>query len=72
MLLYDGTPILLSRSGYTGELGFEILMESDQTIKVWEMILAASEEFSVQPCGLTARDSLRAGAMLPLSHQEHL
>ncbi|QTA78277.1 Glycine cleavage system, aminomethyltransferase protein T [Desulfonema limicola] len=66
----DNTPILLSRTGYTGEFGFEIFMTSDHLVKVWEMLLEAGREFNVTACGLAARDSLRAGAVLPLSHQD--
>lgn len=68
--LADGTPIMLSRTGYTGEFGFEIFVTSDGNVKLWEMILEAGEEFDIQPCGLAARDSLRTGATLPLSHQD--
>lgn len=68
--LLDGTPILLSRSGYTGEVGFELFCERERTVAVWETIMAAGEEFGLTPCGLAARDSLRAGAVLPLSHQD--
>jgi aminomethyltransferase len=62
-------PILLSRTGYTGEVGFEILTPPDKTLAVWNMILETGGD-EVIPCGLAARDSLRAGAMLPLSHQD--
>jgi aminomethyltransferase len=68
--LLDGTPLLLSRSGYTGEVGFELFVERAHTVKVWEMIMAAGEEFGLTACGLAARDSLRTGAVLPLSHQD--
>ena len=68
--LIDGTPLLLSRSGYTGEVGFELFVERAHTVKLWETIMAAGEEFGLTPCGLAARDSLRAGAVLPLSHQD--
>lgn len=68
--LSDGTPILLSRTGYTGEFGFEIFVAPAQLVVVWQMLLEAGEDFSLQPCGLAARDSLRAGAVLPLSHQD--
>jgi aminomethyltransferase len=68
--LQDGTPLLLSRSGYTGEVGFELFCERSKTVKVWEAIMAAGAEFGLTPCGLAARDSLRAGAVLPLSHQD--
>jgi aminomethyltransferase len=68
--LLDGTPMLLSRSGYTGEIGFELFVEREHNVRVWEMILEAGREFGVIPCGLAARDSLRTGAVLPLSHQD--
>ncbi|MDO9530072.1 MAG: hypothetical protein Q7J27_13075 [Syntrophales bacterium] len=68
--LTDGTPLLLSRTGYTGEFGFEIFVNPDHLIGTWEMLLAAGKKFDLIPCGLAARDSLRAGALLPLSHQD--
>jgi aminomethyltransferase len=68
--LSDGTPILLSRTGYTGEFGFEIFVAPEQLVSVWKMLLDAGKDYSLQPCGLAARDSLRAGAVLPLSHQD--
>jgi len=68
--LNDGTPILLSRTGYTGEFGFEIFVAPEKLISLWELLLEAGKDFSLQPCGLAARDSLRAGAVLPLSHQD--
>jgi aminomethyltransferase len=68
--LTDGTPILLSRTGYTGEFGFEIFVGSDHAVKLWDMILDVGRDFEIIPCGLAARDSLRTGAVLPLSHQD--
>ncbi|MGV8074675.1 MAG: aminomethyltransferase family protein [Syntrophobacteraceae bacterium] len=68
--LKDGTPILLSRSGYTGEFGFEIFISPDLFVHLWDTVLEAGREFGAIPCGLAARDSLRAGAVLPLSHQD--
>lgn len=68
--LKGGIPILLSRTGYTGEFGFEIFCEASVTNQIWEMILDAGKNFGLIPCGLAARDSLRGGAMLPLSHQD--
>ena len=68
--LNDGTPVLISRTGYTGEFGFEIFMEPEKIESVWEIILDAGKDQGVIPCGLAARDSLRAGAVLPLSHQD--
>lgn len=68
--LLDGTPILLSRSGYTGEFGFEIFIEPEAIVSLWQNLLTAGEQFNLMACGLGARDSLRAGACLPLSHQD--
>lgn len=70
VLLRDGTPILLSRTGYTGEFGFEIFSRPEDFVGIWQMILDAGTDFLLLPCGLAARDSLRAGAVLPLSHQD--
>jgi len=68
--LLDGTPMLLSRSGYTGEVGFELFVEREHTAKVWDTLMAAGKPYGLMACGLAARDSLRTGAVLPLSHQD--
>jgi aminomethyltransferase len=68
--LINGTPILLSRTGYTGESGFEIFVDPAQVLNVWEMLLEAGKPLDLLACGLAARDSLRTGAVLPLSHQD--
>jgi aminomethyltransferase len=70
VLLVDGTPVLLSRTGYSGEFGFEILVEPESLPSAWDLVLSAGEEWGLIPCGLAARDSLRAGAVLPLSGQD--
>ena len=68
--LDDGTPVLLSRTGYTGEVGFELFLPLDTAEAIWDRVLADGENMGVLPCGLAARDSLRTGAVLPLSHQD--
>lgn len=68
--LIDGTPLLLSRTGYTGEFGFEIFVDQSHLVRVWEIIFDAGKNFGLLPCGLAVRDSLRASAVLPLSHQD--
>ena len=68
--LNDGTPVLLSRSGYTGEFGFEIFLVPHAIVNLWQDVLTAGKDFGITACGLGARDSLRAGACLPLSHQD--
>ena len=68
--LKNGFDILLSRTGYTGEFGFELFSLPSQLIEMWEMVVKEGEEFGLIPCGLASRDSLRTGALLPLSHQD--
>ena len=70
VFLLDGTPVLLSRSGYTGEFGFEIFLKADAIVKLWTDILEKGNDLGIEACGLGARDSLRAGSCLPLSHQD--
>jgi aminomethyltransferase len=63
-------PIMLSRTGYTGEFGFELFADPDRIVRLWNLLLKAGAEFGLMTCGLAARDSLRTGAVLPLSHQD--
>jgi aminomethyltransferase len=70
VILADGTPLMISRTGYTGEFGFEIFTRPEDATHVWETVLQAGEAHGVRPCGLASRDSLRCGAVLPLSHQD--
>ncbi len=69
-VLADGTALLLSRSGYTGEFGFELFCAGSDTEHLWRSLLQAGAPYGLIACGLAARDSLRTGAMLPLSHQD--
>jgi aminomethyltransferase len=64
--------VLIARTGYTGEDGFEIYVPSNETTSagVWNEILAAGREFGVVPCGLGARNTLRLEAKLPLYGHE--
>jgi aminomethyltransferase len=58
----DGHEVRLFRTGYTGEDGFEILLEASEAPAVWQQLMAAGEEFSLLPAGLGARDTLRLEA----------
>ena len=64
--ILDGVTVIASRTGYTGEDGFELLVPNDSISQIWEKII----ESGVQPCGLGARDTLRIEAGLPLYGQE--
>jgi len=63
-----GTDVFLSRTGYTGEDGFEVfvwnasIQKPDLAVKVWNAILEAGNDFGIEPCGLGARDTLRLEA----------
>jgi len=62
----DGCYALLSRSGYTGEDGFEMFIPAEESIKVWNDILEAGKSHGLIPAGLGARDTLRLEAGCPL------
>src|SRR5438067_4909186 len=64
--------ILIARTGYTAEDGFEIYVPSDEqtSVRVWKEVLAAGKEFGAVPCGLGARNTLRLEGKLPLYGHE--
>jgi len=64
------TPCVLSRTGYTGEFGYEIYCNNDDTVTLWNLLLEAGNEFGMTPCGLGARDTLRFEAGMPLYGHE--
>src|SRR5438132_1553182 len=51
-----GVPALISRTGYTGEDGFELFVDSKRAVEVWRAVLEAGRGAGVLPCGLGARD----------------
>ncbi len=59
-------PVLLARTGYTGEDGFELFVGASDLQPVWEQLLKEGRPFEIQPIGLGARDTLRLEAGLPL------
>ena len=68
--MLDNCPVFLTRTGYTGEDGFEIIFEHKYASKLWNKILSYKDEFKVVPVGLGARDTLRLEAGLPLYGHE--
>ena len=62
----DVNPVVISRTGYTGEDGFELYVPSDEQRTVWKKLVEAGEEFGLKECGLGARDTLRLEAGLSL------
>jgi aminomethyltransferase len=65
-----GVDVWVSRTGYTGEDGFEIYVSPDLAPRLWEGLLAAGESHGLLACGLGARDVLRLEAGLPLYGHE--
>ncbi|GAB6939313.1 glycine cleavage system aminomethyltransferase GcvT [Isoptericola variabilis] len=65
-----GIPVLTARTGYTGEDGFELFVPADRAVDLWRALLAAGEGRGLVPAGLSARDSLRLEAGMPLYGHE--
>jgi aminomethyltransferase len=68
-----GVPnVLIARTGYSGEDGFEVYLPADEatSVKMWEALLEAGAEFGIRPCGLGARNTLRLEAAMSLYGHE--
>jgi aminomethyltransferase len=62
----DGIPAVITRTGYTGDLGFEIWVEPHQAERLWDGLMAAGEAYKLRPTGMVALDMLRIEAGLIL------
>jgi aminomethyltransferase len=67
---YRRRPVIVTRSGYTGEVGFELFTYQDIAVDLWRDLGEASRGFGGQPCGLAARDILRLEMGYPLYGQD--
>lgn len=67
---WNGTEIMVARTGYTGEDGYEVFLPWDKGPELWEALLKEGESYGVESCGLGARDTLRIEATLPLYGHE--
>ncbi|WP_349829109.1 glycine cleavage system aminomethyltransferase GcvT [Brevibacterium litoralis] len=65
-----GVDVMLARTGYTGEDGFELYVPNEAAVTLWQALVAAGEGHELVPCGLAARDSLRLEAGMPLYGHE--
>lgn len=65
-----GVICLVSQTGYTGEFGYELYCNTNDTIRLWTELLKVGEEYGLIPCGLGARDTLRFEASMPLYGHE--
>jgi aminomethyltransferase len=63
-------PCIISRTGYTGEDGFELIVRAEDSLRVWENLMLAGREHGIEPVGLGARDTLRLEAGMPLYGHE--
>ena len=67
---YQGRPMTVCRTGYTGERGYELVVPVSAAEAVWDAVLAAGEPYGLQPAGLGARDTLRTEMGYPLHGQD--
>jgi len=65
-----GKPALVSRTGYTGEDGFELYLDAADAVAVWDLLTDRGEAYGLQPAGLGARDTLRLEAAMALYGHE--
>jgi aminomethyltransferase len=66
----DGTGVVVCRTGYTGERGYELVIADAAAPALWDALLEAGEEYAIAPCGLGARDTLRTEMGYPLHGQD--
>ena len=67
---WDGRPVLVCRTGYTGERGYELVPRWDDAVDLWDALLRAAAAYGGLPCGLGARDTLRTEMGYPLHGYE--
>lgn len=57
-----GAPVEVSRTGYTGDLGYEIWLDSEAALNVWDALMKSGEPYNITPCGIAAMDVSRVEA----------
>jgi len=67
---FDGVDAIISRTGYTGEDGFEVYASAEKAEQIWNNLLEAGAEFGILPCGLAARNTLRLESAMSLYGHE--
>ncbi|ASW56102.1 glycine cleavage system aminomethyltransferase GcvT [Plantactinospora sp. KBS50] len=65
-----GAELVVCRTGYTGEHGYELVVPAADALGVWDALMKAGTEFGLRPCGLGARDTLRTEMGYPLHGQD--
>jgi aminomethyltransferase len=66
----DGHEVIVARTGYTGERGYELFAEGERAAELWEALTRAGAAVGIEPCGLGARDVLRLEMGYPLYGQD--
>ena len=69
-VIVAGIPCMISRTGYTGEFGYELYTAAEDGPKLWKLLREAGADHGLIPCGLGARDTLRLEAAMPLYGHE--
>ncbi len=64
------TQAIISRTGYTGEDGFELYISNEDAVPIWDALMVEGQSYGIQPIGLGARDTLRLEAKYPLYGNE--
>ena len=67
---WQGMPVVVCRTGYTGERGYELVPRWDDAGALWDAVLSAGADLGIRPCGLGARDTLRTEMGYPLHGQD--
>jgi aminomethyltransferase len=67
---FEGNEVVVCRTGYTGERGYELVADNGVAPALWDAVLAAGEQHGIVPCGLGARDTLRTEMGYPLHGQD--
>ncbi|MFI7278880.1 glycine cleavage system aminomethyltransferase GcvT [Micromonospora chersina] len=66
----EGVELTVCRTGYTGELGYELVVPAGDALAVWDALFAAGAAYELRACGLAARDTLRTEMGYPLHGQD--
>lgn len=67
---FEGVPLFIARTGYTGEDGFELYLPTDRAVALWSALTTAGAPLGLVPAGLASRDTLRLEAGMPLYGHE--
>ena len=67
---YAGSSVIVCRTGYTGERGYELVAPNEVAVELWDALMRAGEPYAITPAGLGARDTLRTEMGYPLHGQD--